>query len=218
MEDKFPDLVLLAGGKSTRMGIPKGLVPINKQPWLVYQLHSLAKNGSQRVTLVLGDDEMKYKQKLTWLERAQENWIQKMGLKISVVINPAPRYGPFSSLICAWNFLKKENPPRVFLLPIDVPCPDEIVLSRLILAMKPEKKVCVPVYEKKGGHPVLLRADFLDELLRVPLNSPEARLDHQIRRLKKDQVVTVPVTDQKVRFNLNTLKDLRAFLTPPAPS
>lgn len=213
MEDNFPDLVLLAGGKSTRMGLPKGLVPVGGKPWLVCQINALAKNGIQRVVLVLGEDARRYQQEFPWVKGAEQNWVAKMGLNISAVINPTPHYGPFSSLLCAWNFLKKETPSRIFLLPIDVPCPAEKVFQQLCETGL-TKKVCVPIYKKKGGHPVLLTSHFLDELLQIPLDSPEARLDYQIHKIKGDQVKHVPVNDPKVCLNLNTWEEMCEMLAP----
>ena len=197
-------LILLAGGKSSRMGQPKGLMKISKDFWLLDQLASFHNSGGKRVTLVLGYDAEKYFQSFPWLENAKEKWIQKDGLGISVIKNSTPELGPFSSLICAWKFLKKENPSPVFLLPIDVPCPDKNVFDALNSEISKKSLVCVPTLNNKGGHPVLLSKDFLDRLLEIAPEGPDARLDRQISRLPDNQIKRVPVIDKKILMNLNS--------------
>ncbi len=101
------DVVVLAAGRSSRMGEPKGLVTFRGRPWLLTQLDAIASVGG-RAVIVLGADRERYLQALPDLPQ-----------RARLAFNDDPDRGPFSSLQCG---LAAATPDAaVFVLPVDVP-------------------------------------------------------------------------------------------------
>ena len=96
------DVVVLAAGRSSRMGVPKGLFPFEGRPWLLTQLSALA---SRRVVLVLGHDAPRY-----------DEAIPDLAARVDVAVNPDPDRGPFSSLQTGLARLPPDGRPA-FVLP-----------------------------------------------------------------------------------------------------
>ncbi len=207
-------VIILAGGASRRMGTPKGLLDYGGQPWLLRQFDTLSKHGIGRVVTVLGYHNAAYKKAIPVLRKSENSWTEHDNLSIATLTNPAPEYGPFSSLMCAVRWLKESSPPlHIFLLHVDVPAPDKIVWEKLYAAMGDKAvKAAIPQYNGKGGHPVCLSFSFLDTLLEIPLDTPEARLDAQISQLAPSAVRQIAVQDANVTLNLNSLEDWREYL------
>lgn len=199
-------LVILAGGKSSRMGISKGLLQHQESPWLSHQIKRFKKIGGKRVILVLGYTKDEYFEECEWLLKHLERWEELEGIKLSVLINKEPFLGPFSSITTAihWLFGKKDNFRGIFLLPIDVPCPSKGVWSSLAQRNGENTLVSIPRYSDRGGHPVFLTQVFLKSLLKIEHTNPEARLDLQIKKLSKDLIRRVPVEDENILINFNT--------------
>lgn len=184
----LPDVVLLAAGQSSRMGEPKGLWAIGGKPWLEHQLDALDELGAEAV-LVLGFDRQRYLESLPELED-----------RASVVVNPAPEHGPFSSLQCG---LRVSGAPA-FVLPVDVPVPVADVWQALHRALTERFDAAVPVHEGRGGHPVLLAPALVTHVLGLPADS---RLDHVLREWDAERIARIPVLDRRVRLNLNAPED-----------
>ena len=174
------------------MGEPKGLVVVKGRRWVEHQIEAIGRTGDRRVLLVLGHDQPAYEQALPQLDRLAE-----------VVLNPDPDRGPFSSLQCG---LAQVAPgTAVFVLPIDVPAPSPDVWTALLGALTAGGEAAVPVHEGGGGHPVLLAAPLVLRLLSRP---PESRLDAELVELSTAKgVVRVPVSDPRIRLNLNAPED-----------
>ncbi|MBA4392008.1 MAG: hypothetical protein C0407_00480, partial [Desulfobacca sp.] len=69
MLHNFP-LILLAGGKSSRMGTPKGLLDYQGNLWLFEQLSRFQAASGKRVVIVLGFHHDQYFEKIPWLRAA----------------------------------------------------------------------------------------------------------------------------------------------------
>jgi molybdenum cofactor cytidylyltransferase len=200
------DVVVLAAGRSSRMGEPKGLVDYDGRPWLEHQLAALREH---RVVLVLGEDRDQYERAMPELVRSVESLADDVAAPcrhVIVVINPAPDRGPFSSL---QEGLRAVRPgERAFVLPVDVPAASAPVWTALVDALEenPEASAAIPCVGGRGGHPVLLAAGLIAELLalRPVWGTAEPRLDHELRRRL---VARVPVDDSRVGLNLNTRQD-----------
>lgn len=208
--EAFP-LILLAGGQSSRMGTPKGLVDFKDQPWLLEQLSRFEAASGKEAVIVLGYHQERYFERIPWLRGARDEASVQSGLTVSVVVNKTPEFGQFSSLQCAIPLLLERDWSGAFVLPIDVPGPPREVYARLGAAFNDRLDVIIPQYRSKGGHPVLLSRRFLGQLLSLPVANIEARLDIQIRALSQDRVARVKVNDSQVCLNINSLEAFRAF-------
>jgi molybdenum cofactor cytidylyltransferase len=186
--DVLPEIVLLAAGRSSRMGEPKGLWAIGGKPWLEHQLDAIDALGAG-VVLVLGFDRQRYLEALPELED-----------RASVVVNRAPEHGPFSSMQCG---LRVSGSPA-FVLPVDVPVPVPAVWRALHEALTDRVDAAVPVHEGAGGHPVLLSAALVTHVLGL---HAESRLDHVLRDWENGLIARIPVLDRRVRLNLNAPED-----------
>lgn len=190
---KTHPVIVLAAGRSSRAGMPKGLIDVNGRPWLEHQLDALKHHGLKSVLLVLGHHAEAYR---PVLESRHARF----------VVNPAPDRGPFSSLQTGLAALPHGS--AAWVLPLDVPCPSEEVWQLLQRkgAEAPVDAV-IPTYQGRGGHPVLLSAGMVEKLLKLPADHPDSRLDHQLHQLPLDRICRAEVKDPRVLDNLNTTED-----------
>jgi molybdenum cofactor cytidylyltransferase len=193
-------LILLAAGKSDRLGFPKPLITVDGVPLIAWQLRRFCAAGGSRAIVVLGYHADPIRPAIPQVD----------GLKVEVIRNPAPERGPFSSLQLALGALSTLAPSGAgaFVLPIDVPGPGPAVWRQLAIAASARTPAVIPTYEGHGGHPVALSATTCAALLQVPLSGEDARLDRQLARLG---AMRVPVDDPAVTLNLNTAGDWEAW-------
>jgi len=207
---KLIPLVILAGGRSSRMGTPKGLLTVEKKTWIESHLENYAKLGGKEVYLVLGHRKKEYLDGISWLKNALDEFhLTPYGVQVKVVTNVNPDLGPFSSLQSAGRELDQRIDWRgVFVLPVDQFFPNQEVWDGLVKDAF-DYEACVPrdVIEQKGGHPVFLSADYLRTLIEIPDGHFHARLDFQLRALPEDRIHFVEVSDSKTFTNVNNLKE-----------
>jgi CTP:molybdopterin cytidylyltransferase MocA len=194
------------------MGKPKGIVPYQGKPWIREQLDRFKKVGGKRVCIVLGFQHEEYFKIFPWLQEAQDIWMEHEGLHISTILNPLCEMGQFSSIQAGIKSHKfSKNYEGVYLMPIDTPCPEVHVWNALAIRIRPHTYAALPTFNNKGGHPVFLSSDFMQELIKVPVETKDARLDMQIHELSQEKVERVPVTDEKITMNLDTPEQFKAF-------
>ncbi len=182
------DVVVLAAGRSSRMGEPKGLVQVQGRLWLERQLDAIGRAGA-RAVLVLGADRERYRRAMPDLPR-----------RVRLAFNDDPDRGPFSSLQAG---LAQVDPGAcVFVLPVDVPAASPPVWQALRDAVAEGVDAAVPELHGRGGHPVLLAGSTVALLRERPATS---RLDVELAALGR--VVRVAVDDPVVRLNLNAPQD-----------
>lgn len=204
--DRCP-LVLLCAGESRRAGIPKGLYAHQGRPWLLTQLDSFARAGGRRLIVVLGYHTESYLTAFPWLRAESSKTTPPFGLELLCTINPHPECGQFSSVQQGLRELQNLPCDAAFVLPVDVPIAEKYVWLSLSKCLDKNIKAVIPVYEGKGGHPVLLSYNFAQELCRAT----EARLDHQLQALPAENVRRLSVDDRKVVLNLNRSEDFERF-------
>lgn len=189
-------LVVLAAGRSSRLGGPKGLVRLpDGRVWIAAQLRAYAVAGGARALIVVRP------------ELAGEYQVAVRGLSAEVVANPrADELGPFSSLQLG---LGRMSGPA-FVSPVDVPFAGPEVWRALEAALAAGAEAAVPVSEGRGGHPVQLSARACERVSALDPASPEARLDLLLRAWGA-KVARVPVNDSAVVGNLNRPEDWAAF-------
>lgn len=215
-ERKFP-VVLLAAGAGSRMGhIPKGLLDFRGRRWIEAQIDKIIACGCDLVVVVLGSKIEEFERDLDWVRRARRKWIERESAAVKVVVNAEPDRGTFSSVVLAMEELRTLAIwDAAFLLPVDVPCCQRNVWELLKKTEMPQRSALVPRYQNHGGHPVGLEREFALSLVSIPLDSPEARLDKQIKGLESN-VKFVDVDDSSIVENLNTQEDWSRFLSSAA--
>lgn len=189
----FP-VVLLAAGKSSRLGMPKGLFPVQGRPWITLQLAALKRAGLREIIVVLGHDREKY---LAIPELA----------RVRSVVNSAPERGQFSSVQLGLEAALEREAPGVFVLPVDTPCAGPEVWDELAGALSPAAAACLPEVGGDGGHPCLLSDAFARDLVGLATDQPDSRLDAQMAELPRDRVRRIACADQRAILNLNTPED-----------
>jgi molybdenum cofactor cytidylyltransferase len=147
--------ILLAAGRSTRMGKPKLLLPWAETSVLGHLIAGFVALEADLVAVVCAADDLPVRLELDRLSFPDENR----------VINPDPSRGMFSSIVCAarWAALKPAITHWAIVLG-DQPHLQHDTFRQLIdFARKHPEQVCQPSRNGKRGHPVVLpRGLFLE--------------------------------------------------------
>ena len=185
-------ILILAAGLSSRAGMHKGLIPFQHTTWLEYQIQKLKMMELHNISIVVSPETHK----------AYLPMIEKYNLK--GILNPNPNSEKFDSVFIGFSNIDEAS---VFLLPIDVPVADESVWQKLLDCFdESECEVRVPVFDNQGGHPVLLKQNFIKKVI-LDQKQTYQRLDHWIQNSKVERVI---VTDPSVIRNMNHLSDYQS--------
>jgi len=204
----IPILILLAGGKSSRMGSPKGLLDYQGTPWILEQVKRYGHIENPKVYIGLGYDFQKYFDSIPWLKNAIDNFYNYNGVEVKVVMNNQPEYGAFSTLQTVLREIEEHS--TVMIQPIDVPLAN---IESLTAIINENNSIVIASYKAKNGHPVKLKPVFWNTLLMVNTSSNTARLDTQIKQVKTSSITYVSIADNAVYQNINTLKKWNDYLT-----
>ncbi|MEM6293649.1 MAG: nucleotidyltransferase family protein [Myxococcota bacterium] len=179
--------VVLAAGASSRMGRPKALIEWRGRPFFMHCSARASDAGCAPVVVVWG---------ATALPEGAA----------SLVHNPTWWDGPLSSLQAGLRAVVPSGPSAVLVLTVDRPHVQADTLEQLLAAhAAAPAHVVQPEYERRRGHPIVLPASLLNDVLALP---PTDTLRSVVGR--SDVVRTfVHVEDAAVRDNLDTPDDLR---------
>ncbi|WP_372746748.1 NTP transferase domain-containing protein [Lutibacter sp.] len=202
-----PVFVLLAGGKSERMGTDKGLLKFNNNYWILEQLNRISNLTIQEVYIGLGFHSQHYFEAIPWLKNAITDFVNYQNLIIKVIINNTPELGSFSTLQTVLKKVPEKS--TIILNHIDIPILNTTELNEIILT---ENDIVIPNYKGKNGHPIKLSENVWSSLLDLDATKADSRLDHQLKKVNPIKISTVEVFDRAVILNLNTKKDWNSFL------
>ncbi len=185
--------VVLAGGRSVRMGSPKALLDFRGQPFVVRILEALEALEVKTRVVVVGSDAPRIRPALA-------------GHDCLIVENSDVEGGPIASLRVALRALQPVQPSAALVWPVDLPHVRVTTVERLLEAFRrvPAPAV-VPTFAERRGHPVLWRAGLFEELL-----TSDAATQHGARAVlhaHAAEVATVTVDDPAVIDDLNTPED-----------
>jgi molybdenum cofactor cytidylyltransferase len=190
--------VVLAAGRSARMGSPKPLLPCGGTSFLGAILRSLACSHVTAVRVVLG--------------HAAADVRSAAALPDDLaVVNPAWETGMLSSVQCGLRALPPECEAFV-LWPVDHPLATPSTVDRLIdLHVATRASVVIPVHEGRRGHPVLFSSSLRGELM----SAPEALGARAVVRAHAHRLLEAVVDDPGVVADVDTPEDYERFLGRP---
>ena len=179
--------VILAAGRSTRMGQPKALLPINGHTFLENILGAIAKTSIEDVFVVVGHHRKEIEERV------------KMP---SVVFNKDYEQGMITSFQAGIRALSWDV-SAAFLFLVDHPLVDPKTLEAMIEQLAPNR-IILPTFEGRRGHPVLFSSEVLEEILVLP---PSEGANIVVRK-DPARIVEVPVNTPGILVDIDTPEDL----------
>ncbi|HYK82425.1 MAG TPA: nucleotidyltransferase family protein [Gemmatimonadales bacterium] len=185
--------VVLAAGRSERMGAPKALLDFRGQPFVIRILEALEALDLKPRVVVLGPDAPRIRPALAAHECV-------------IVENPDAAGGPIGSLRAALVALAPVRPVGLLAWPVDLPQVRVTTIERLLEAYRRTGAPAVlPRFAERRGQPVLWdQALFAELATSAPATRHGARA---VLRAHASELVTVAVDDPAVIDDLNTPAD-----------
>jgi CTP:molybdopterin cytidylyltransferase MocA len=157
MRNMVPGIVL-ASGRSTRMGEPKALLPTNPGgPTFVRRIATSLLEGGVIDALVVGrpDDE------------ALRAEVEAIGAAVRFVANEHADSGQLSSVIAGLNAADRPGVNAILVTPVDAPFVRPGTVRALLEAFASGRAMLVrATYRGRHGHPVIFGRAVFDELRR----------------------------------------------------
>jgi len=187
--------VILAAGKSERMGRAKLLLPLGKRALIETVIDGALRARPDGVLVVLGADRARLEPVIA-------------GYPVRTVFNPDFERGMLSSLVCGLRAVPPDARAVLVFLG-DQPPPPASVADRLVAAYKDTGKgIIIPTYRGRRGHPVLIDLRYRHEVGDL---DPRIGL-RALPRARPDDVLEVRVRTAAVLRDIDTPDDYRAVL------
>lgn len=182
--------VILAAGRSSRMGRDKALIPVGETTWLG-RLVEVFSAAVAPVIVVVGHHA--------------EEVAEAAGPELVVVHNRDYDRGMLSSLQSGLRALPDDAQGAVFTL-VDHPHLQPETLTAVLNAFEQSRPpMVIPRFNGERGHPVVVRRDVIEELLQLdPKSSPKP-----VVRSHYPQALFLDLDDPAVTEDLDLPSDLR---------
>lgn len=181
--------ILLAAGRSRRMGAFKPLLPFGDQTVIESCIASLRNAGIRKPIVVVG-------------HRAEEVREALSDLEVSFALNPDPESEMSASIACGMVQLGPD-PQAVLIALVDHPAVPPSVIKTLIDEWKRGATLVQPEHLGRGGHPVLIDLGFRKELLTLDPN----RGLRAFFEAHRTEIRRVPVKSPYVARDMDTWED-----------
>ena len=196
--------ILLAAGRSTRMGAFKPLLPFGNKTVIECCIDYLRDGGVQEIVVVLG-------------HRA-DDIRQRVSGTVKFALNPDPDSAMGASIAAGVRALPETAQATLIAL-VDHPAVPPAVVSKLLDSWKRGARLIIPTWQGRGGHPVLVDLGFKAELLDLPESGGLRALFDAHR----NEVTRVPVDSPFIARDMDTWDDytsLHMEVTgrPPRPT
>ena len=186
--------LLLAAGRSRRMGAFKPLLPFGKTTVIHSCLNNLREGGVPDVVVVAGYRAEELKARLDDVDFD------------SLRLNADPESEMSASIVCGVRALPA-TARAVLIALTDQPAIPPAVISSILDAWRAGARLVIPQYNKRGGHPVLVDLEFREQLFRLdPQLGLKAFFDAH-----KNQVQRLTVDSSYIARDMDTWDDYAAL-------
>ena len=181
--------ILLAAGRSRRMGAFKPLLPFGDRTVIESCISNLRAADVQDITVVVG-------------HRAEDIREKLKALEVKFALNPDPDSEMSASI--ARGVEEVSNSARALIIAlVDHPAVPAETIKILIDEWRGGSRLVQPEHEGRGGHPVLIDLAYRDELLAL---DPETGL-RALFAAHRREVRRVPVASPYVARDMDTWED-----------
>jgi CTP:molybdopterin cytidylyltransferase MocA len=189
--------VVLAAGKSTRMGRTKALLPLGTDTFLSRIVRTFRDAGVDDVVIVLGHDAAAVAEML----KARE-------VSARAVVNSAYESGQLSSLLAGLQIVDRPGVTAMLLTLVDVPLVSADTIRKVIARYRATGAPVVrPVDGDRHGHPVLIDRRLFDAIRRSdPLTGAKP-----VVRAHASPAGDVPVDDEGAFRDIDTPAEYEAL-------
>lgn len=183
--------MVLAGGRSTRMGQDKSTLVLNGRALLTITIERLLQAGHSRIVILAADEQQK---------NSQKNAMDGFFSNIEWLLDPIPHQGLIEALVSGVRRSNFDQSQPLQLSAVDSPWLDHSIYPALQKVLLGDIEVAIPADQRL--HP-------LHSLVRFPsvlegINPDEGPLREQLRRRKS---VIVPWPESEL-INLNAPSDI----------
>jgi molybdenum cofactor cytidylyltransferase len=151
--------VVLSAGESSRMGRPKALLPIDGQTFIDRIVAALKQTRVGKIIVILGHNASELQPKISHLP-------------VEILINTDYKLGQLSSLQLAVRHLQLDHDCDGMLVHlVDHPYLTPALVQEMIRRFyETKKRIIVPKFHGKRGHPVIFSRELFAELLSAPVD------------------------------------------------
>ena len=187
--------LILAAGRSTRMGRPKALLTqVFTRRTFVAHLISASHEAGLTTVFVIGQAAN--------VELAAE--VDRVGA--TLLVNDTPERGQLSSILVGLDAAERLDASAILVMPVDVPLVSSTVIAQIVAAAnRSDARIVRATHAGRHGHPVLFKRSVFDEV-RSADPSIGAR---GVVRADPARVLDVEVNDPGVTLDIDTPEDYR---------
>ena len=189
--------IILAAGRSRRMGQPKALLNLHGELCIARALRACAEGGAGAPVVVLGHEA--------------ETIREALPPQVRSCVNPEfASTGPAASLQRGLELLPGES-DAFLLYPVDFPLVTGLEVGALLArweAVRGQRRIVVPSHGMRRGHPVLFHRSLVPEFRELDGNAPL----HHVLRAHQDEVEHVIMDQPWVLENMDTPEDYQRCL------
>jgi molybdenum cofactor cytidylyltransferase len=193
--------IVLAGGKSSRMGRPKALLPIGSTGMTFFDriTRTLVEAGVEDIVVVVGADGDAIRRGVQPTEG------------VRIVDNPDHERGQLTSLVAGLRAIDTASATAALVTLIDVPLVSAATVRTLIAVQcDRDAPVVRPVSNGRHGHPVIFGRALFDELQRAdPSHGAKP-----VVRAHAEQMIEVAIDDEGAFTDIDTPEEYERLIVP----
>lgn len=188
--------VILAAGKSQRMGSPKPLLRIYGRTFLEHIASEAQQSNLTDVKIVLG-----FQAELI-LERLPQ-------LRPNAIINPEYEQGQLSSLIRGLKILEGYSIDGLMPFLVDHPFVNRNLVNQLLESFSNhDNPIVIPTFQKKRGHPLIFAHELFPELINAPVKQGAV----VVVRKYQDKILHVETDQAGILLDIDTPKAYQEYV------
>jgi molybdenum cofactor cytidylyltransferase len=202
--------IVLAAGKSSRMGRTKALLPVgsSNETFLARIIRVLREGGVDRIVVVIGGDAAAVRASLPRaLPRAESR-----GASLAAVENPHYEEGQLSSLLVGLAAVEQrhDDVDAVMVTLVDLPLISAPTVRAVLDAFRanPDAPLVRPRRGNRHGHPVIFNRSIFGELRRADPSQGAKPVVHA----HAAEEVNVDVDDDGAFIDIDTPEDYARFI------